>query len=70
MLNQIQISRDGKNSGVTVTYDPASMHIELGGWFDGKFSITGDTMSLVEFLHRLSITEEDCQKAFEEINHA
>jgi hypothetical protein len=65
MPKQIILS-EYPSTGIKIRWTPTSSRIDVNGWFDSLFCISGGSLTLREFFDRLGITEKDCAKAFKE----
>lgn len=51
-------------SGVDIIFDPSTLVISVGGWYDSCVSIEATNLSLKEFFEKLGIESGDCEKIF------
>jgi hypothetical protein len=59
MPNTIHLTKSHANSGISITWKKTSQRVSIGGWYDGR-----ESMTLRELFDLLEITEKDCKKAF------
>lgn len=51
-------------TGISVQFNRDKQEMTVGGWYDGSVGIGYETVSLREFLDRVSITKADVDRAY------
>lgn len=55
------------SDGIDICFTKRTGMIRINGWYDGCVGFEGGEMPLKEFFDALGITEQDCKKAFTEV---